>query len=77
MPMQVSKPWYQSATLYALAVSALAHALVLLGATEGEAQEAAAGFVAHAIPVIGLVADAVGAWGRRRAQGPLTNGDES
>jgi hypothetical protein len=68
----MSKVWYRSATLWALAVSALAHCLVLLGVNESEAETAAAELVRALAPVVGLVADAVGAWGRRRAEGPLT-----
>ena len=72
MPLQTAKPWYRSNTIYALAVSALAHLLVLLGAAETMAQEQAATFVTAAVPIIGIAADAYGAWARKRAQGPLT-----
>ncbi len=68
----MSKPWYKSATIYALAVSLLAHVLVLMGAGEGTATELANNFVTALIPIVGIVADAVGAWGRSRATGPLT-----
>lgn len=65
------KRWYQSRTVWALVVSATAHTLVLLGVAEAEAEQAAATLVAAIVPVVGLIADAVGYYGRRNAQGPL------
>lgn len=65
------KRWYQSRTIWALMVSATAHALTLLGVAETDAQQQAAQLVATVVPVIGLIADAVGAWARRNAEGPL------
>ena len=65
------KMWYRSATMWALVVSAVAHSLVLFGVGEAEAEQAAAEFVRGLAPVVGLIADGVGAWGRRRAEGPL------
>jgi hypothetical protein len=66
------KVWYQSATFWALVVSATAHALVLIGVPESDAQQVAAELVRAAVPVVGLIADAVGVWGRARAAGPLS-----
>lgn len=65
------KRWYESRTIWALVVSAIAHGLVLLGVAEGEAEAQAAELVKVAAPIVGLIADAVGAWGRRQADGPL------
>lgn len=65
------KVWYRSATLWALVVSAIAHLLVIAGVGEAEAEQAAAELVAAVAPFVGLVADAVGVWGRKRAEGPL------
>jgi hypothetical protein len=65
------KRWYESKTIWALAVSAIAHVLVIFGLGEQEASAAAAEFVAALAPFVGLAADAFGAWARRRAEGPL------
>lgn len=72
------KRWYQSNTVRALMVSAIAHLLVLTGVTEMEASEqasdlweAAVGLFTLLVPVIGLLADYVGYRGRRNAEGPL------
>jgi hypothetical protein len=66
------KVWYRSATLWALVVSAIAHLLNIMGVGAEEAERAATELVAGLAPVVGLIADAVGAWGRKRAEGPLT-----
>lgn len=65
------KVWYRSKTIWALMVSATAHLLVILGVGEGEAERHATAIVAALAPVIGLAADAVGAWARQRAYAPL------
>jgi len=65
------KRWYRSATVRALIISATAHGFVLLGMAEPESERTATELLVLLIPVIGLIADSVAFWGRRRAEGPL------
>jgi hypothetical protein len=66
------KVWYRSTTLWALAVSAIAHLLTIAGFTDEESRHLAAELVATLVPFVGILADLAAAWGRRRARGPLT-----
>lgn len=72
------KRWYQSNTVRALIVSALAHLMVLLGLTDVEAGEQASALTdaifnlaTLIVPLVGLIADYIGYRGRRNAEGPL------
>lgn len=72
------KRWYQSNTVRALIVSAIAHLLVLAGVSDvqatdqaGELWSSAVNLLTLLIPVVGLVADYFGYRGRRNAEGPL------
>ena len=65
------KRWFQSNTVRALIISATAHVLVLIGMAESDAERTAAELFILLVPVIGLIADGVAFWGRRRAEGPL------
>jgi hypothetical protein len=65
------KRWYQSATVRALIISATAHFLVYMGMAEPDAERTATEIAVSLLPLIGMVADGVAYWGRRRAEGPL------
>lgn len=67
-----SKPWYQSATYYALAVAIVSKILMMAGLAESDAGKQAGEIVTVVLPFIGIVADLIAAWGRKRAQGPVT-----
>lgn len=67
-----AKPWYQSTTYYALAVAIATKIFMLAGLAESDAGKQAGELVTVLLPFIGIVADLVAAWGRKRAQGPLT-----
>lgn len=67
-----AKPWYQSTTYYALAVAIATKIFMLAGLAEGDAGKQAGELVTVMLPFIGIVADLVAAWGRKRAQGPVT-----
>ena len=67
----MTKRWFQSSTVRALIVSALAHLMILIGMSEPEAERTAAELFILLVPVIGLLADGVAFLGRRRAEGPL------
>lgn len=66
------KPWYQSLTMKALIVSALVHLLTILGVTEEIASKSVTDLVEGALPFVGLISDAIAAYGRKRAKTPLT-----
>jgi len=65
------KPWYQSLTMKALIVSALTHLLVVLGVADDIASKSVTDFVEGALPFVGLISDAIAAYGRARAKAPL------
>ena len=67
-----AKPWYQSATTYALAVSIVTKLLIMAGLAETEAGEKASTFITGFLPVAGIAFDVIAGWARKRAQGPLT-----
>lgn len=67
-----SKPWYQSATYYALAVAIVSKILMMAGLAEIDAGKQAGEIVTVVLPFVGICADLIAAWGRKRAQGPLT-----
>lgn len=65
------KPWYQSLTMKALIVSALIHILTMLGVAEEVASKAVSDAIEALLPFIGLLLDAIAAYGRSRAKSPL------
>lgn len=64
------KPWYKSATAWSIAVSFLSHLAGWAGVPVDDAGIKAAAEIL--LPVVGMGVDAIGLWGRSRAQGPLT-----
>ena len=66
------KPWYQSLTMKALVVSALVHLLVVFGVAEYIASKSVSDVVEAAFPFVGLLCDAIAAYGRKRATQGLT-----
>lgn len=65
------KRWFQSNTVRALIISAVAHLLTLIGLSGPEAERTAAELFILFVPIIGLLADGFAYWGRRNAEGPL------
>lgn len=67
-----SKPWYTSATYYALFVAIVSKILMMAGLAESDAGKQAGEIVTVVLPFIGICADLLAAWARKRAKGPLT-----
>lgn len=68
----VSKPYYRSVTVGGLAVSVIALLLILMGVGEVVAYGVATHVVDVLLPIFGLGGVGIAAWGRSRAEGPLT-----
>lgn len=65
------KRWFNSMTVRALMVSSTAHIFILLGMAEPDAERTAAELAVAIVPLLGVLADVVAFFGRRRAEGPL------
>ncbi len=67
-----SKPWYQSATIYAIALSITTKILIVAGVGGEDIQKTAAELTTLWLPLAGIAFDLAAAWFRKRATGPLT-----